>query len=433
MKRITRIIYATAILVIFGCFATSPMANAQLEFGDGNTAAGHNALEMLTTGANNTALGAGALFSLTTAHNNTAIGWRTLRTNTANSNTATGAQALTNNTTGASNTAVGGDALRENTTANFDTAVGAEALAANTTGRYNSAVGAGALANNTTGAANTALGEQALIRNTTAAANTAVGRWAMVNHTVGDYNTALGAYALSDNETRRFNTAIGAYALQHGAGNNNIAVGFLSGRNLKTGDNNIDIGNEGVAGEDSTIRIGSASQVRTFVAGISGSVVTGAIVQVNGSGQLGTAPSSARFKDEIKPMDKASEAILALKPVTFQYKQEIDPECTPQFGLVAEDVARVNPDLVLRDSEGNIHSVRYDAVNAMLLNEFLKEHHTVQELKSTAAKQEATIAELKSNVAQQQKGIEALTAGLQKVSAQLELNKSAPQTVLNNQ
>ena len=375
------------------------MANAQLEFGNGNTAAGHNALEMLTTGANNTALGAGALFSLTTADNNTAIGWRTLKTNTANSNTATGSQALTSNTTGANNTAVGRDSLRDNTTANLDTAVGVEALAANTTGLYNSAVGAGALATNTTGTANTALGENALLRNTTAPANTAVGRWAMVNHVVGERNTALGAYALSDNETHRFNTAIGAYALQHGAGDNNIALGYFSGRNLNTGDNNIDIGNEGVAGESSTIRIGSANQVRTFIAGIGGSVVTGAIVQVNGAGQLGTAPSSARFKDEIKPMDKASEAILGLKPVTFHYKQEIDPDCTPQFGLVAEDVAKVNPDLVLCDAEGNIHSVRYDAVNAMLLNEFLKEHRMVQEMKSTAGKQEATIAQLKSTVA----------------------------------
>jgi hypothetical protein len=430
----TRIVYATVVSVIFGCFAISPMVHAQLEFGNGNTAAGHNALEMLTTGANNTALGAGALFSLTTADNNTAIGWRALRENTANSNTATGAQALTSNTTGANNTAVGRDALRENTTANLNTALGAEALAANATGLYNSAVGAGALGSNTTGAANTALGENALLRNTTASANTAVGRWAMVNRTIGERNTALGAYALSDNETHRFNTAIGSYALQHGAGDNNIALGYFSGRNISTGDNNIDIGNEGVAGENSTIRIGSASQVRTFIAGISGSVVTGAIVQVNAAGQLGTAPSAARFKDEIKPMNKASEAILALKPVTFHYKQEIDPYCTPQFGLVAEDVAKVNPDLVLRDSEGNIHTVRYEAVNAMLLNEFLKEHRKVEELEATVAEQrkdfQATIAKLQEIITAQ---IKEQAAQIQKVSAQLEASKPAPQVVGNNQ
>ena len=424
MKRMTRIVYATVVLVIFGCSAISPMVHAQLEFGNGNTAAGHNALEMLTTGANNTALGAGALFSLTTADNNTAIGWRALRENTANSNTATGAQALTSNTTGANNTAVGRDALRENTTANLNTALGAEALAANATGLYNSAVGAGALASNTSGAANTALGENALLRNTTASANTAVGRWAMVNRTIGERNTALGAYALSENETHRFNTAIGSYALQHGAGDNNIALGYFSGRNISTGDNNIDIGNEGVAGENSTIRIGSASQVRTFIAGISGSVVTGAIVQVNAAGQLGTAPSAARFKDEIKPMDKASEAILALKPVTFHYKQEIDPDCTPQFGLVAEDVAKVNPDLVLRDSEGNIHTVRYEAVNAMLLNEFLKEHRKGEQ-------QNRKIEELESTVAKLQSALDEQAAQIQKVSAQLETRKPASQVVNN--
>jgi hypothetical protein len=232
---------------------------------------------------------------------------------------------------------------------------------------------------------------------------------------------------LAENSTRGSNTAIGSYALQTGAGENNTALGYRSGAHIGTGGNNIDIGNEGVAGENGTIRVGSPSQVRTFIAGISGSVVTGAIVQINASGQLGTAPSAARFKDDIQPMDKASEAILALKPVTFHYKQNIDPDCTPQFGLVAEDVAKVNPDLVLRDSDGNIHTVRYDAVNAMLLNEFLKEHKTVQQ-------QGAIIERL-------QKQVEALTAGLQKVSVQLaaaspsdgglELSKAGPR-VANN-
>src|SRR5207237_9609793 len=168
------------------------------------------------------------------------------------------------------------------------------------------------------------------------------------------------------------------------------------------------------------------TQTRTFIAGISGVVVSGAGVVVNASGQLGVAASSARFKDEIKPMDKASEAIFALKPVTFRYKKEIDPDRTPEFGLVAEKVEKVSPDLVARDEQGKPYTVRYEAVNAMLLNEFLKEHRTVQELKATAAKQEATIAD-------QQKQIDALTAGLQKVSAELETSKSAPEVVLNNQ
>ena len=197
-------------------------------------------------------------------------------------------------------------------------------------------------------------------------------------------------------------------------------MGFAAGDLLTTGDDNIDIGNEGVADEAGTVRIGTdGTQTRTFIAGISGVVVSGAGVVVNASGQLGVAASSARFKDEIKPMDKASEAILALKPVTFRYKHELDPDGIPQFGLVAENVEKVNPDLVARDAQGKSYTVRYDAVNAMLLNEFLKENRKNEE-------QQAIIEH-------QQKQIDALTAGLQKVSAQLELNKSAPQTVQNSQ
>jgi hypothetical protein len=135
-------------------------------------------------------------------------------------------------------------------------------------------------------------------------------------------------------------------------------------------------------------------------------------VVVNSTGKLGVSTSSLRFKDEIKPMDKASDAILALKPVTFRYKKEVDPDGAQQFGLVAEDVAKVNHDLVIRDHGGKPFTVRYDAVNAMLLNEFLKEHQTVQELKKEVA---------------------TLTAGLQKVTAQLEMSKPAPQVVNNDQ
>jgi len=175
-----------------------------------------------------------------------------------------------------------------------------------------------------------------------------------------------------------------------------------------------------VAGESNTIRIGDESvQTATYIAGISGRTASGgAAVFVNSNGKLGTSTSSARFKEEIKPMGEASEAILALKPVTFRYKPEIDPKGIPQFGLVAEEVEKVNPDLVARDKEGKPYSVRYDQVNAMLLNEFLKEHRKNEE-------QQATIA-------RQQKQIEALAAGLQKVSAQLEVIRPAPQTALNN-
>jgi hypothetical protein len=248
------------------------------------------------------------------------------------------------------------------------------------------------------------------------------------NNTTGGFNAATGVSALYNNTTGNSNTAIGFYALVHNVtGSNNIALGALAGTNLTMGNNDIDIGNAGVAGESNKIRIGQqGTHNGTFIAGISGVAVTRPQVVVNANGRLGVTASSARFKDEIKPMGEASEAILALKPVTFHYKKEIDPDGIPQFGLVAEDVAQINPTLISRDRDGKPYTVRYEAVNAMLLNEFLKEHREVQE-------QKATIAQLKRDSAEQRKQIEALSAGLQKVSAQLELSKPAPQTVLNDQ
>ena len=230
-------------------------------------------------------------------------------------------------------------------------------------------------------------------------------------------------------------------------------MGSLAGFNLTTGSNNIDIGNEGVAAEANTIRIGTiGTQQATFIAGISGATVAGGVgIIVDTNGHLGTVVSSERFKDEIKPMDKTSEAILALKPVTFRYKHELDPKGIPQFGLVAEQVEKVNPDLVARDAKGEVYTVRYEAVNAMLLNEFLKEHRkfeeqraTIAELKSSVAKQAANRAKQEATIAQQQRGfeskiahqqtqIEALTAVLQRVSARVEMSRPTPQMVLNNQ
>jgi len=358
-----------------------------------------------TTGFGNTANGAGALDSNTTGSGNTAIGEDALDQNNGDSNTATGFAALADNTTGTQNTANGYQALMNNTTGAGNTANGYQALNANTTAGSNTATGYQALYSNTTGFGdNTATGYQALYSNTMGFQNTAVGEGALMSNTTGHTNIAIGIFALSRNTV--------------GSGN----IGLNGGDRLTTGDFNIDIGNDGVAGESHTIRIGTAFfQTKTFITGIYNVNEGGTIlpVYINSNGQLGTMSSSRRFKEEIKAMDKASEAILALKPMTFRYKKEIDPDGTPQFGLVAEDVAKVNPDLVARDADGKPYTVRYDAVNAMLLNEFLKEHHTVQE-------QGVTIARL-------QKQIEALTAGLQKVSAQLELSKSAPQTVLNDQ
>jgi hypothetical protein len=223
------------------------------------------------------------------------------------------------------------------------------------------------------------------------------------------------------------------------AGEKNTALGDLAGFNLTTGNANIDIGNQGVDGDSGTIRIGEFHE-RTFIAGISGVAVSGAGVVVNAQGQLGVAASSARFKEEVKPMDNASEAILALKPVTFHYKREIDAAGTSQFGLVAEEVEKVNRDLVVRDKEGKPYTVRYEAVNAMLLNEFLKEHRKVEEqhetigqLKSNATKQEATISELKKDMGVLTAQLKEQAAQIQRVSAQFEVSKPAPQTVLNNQ
>jgi len=198
---------------------------------------------------------------------------------------------------------------------------------------------------NTTGIHNTATGSFALLFSTTANDNTADGYAAMLFNTIGNRNAAVGYWALYNNTTGNNNTVNGYSALVNNTtGNDNIAVGNFAGSNLTTGDNNIDIGNQGVAVEANTIRIGTqGTQTRTFVAGISGAGVMGVAVKVNAAGQLGVGVSSERFKEEIKPMDKASETIFALKPVSFRYKKDIDSERTPQFGLVAEDAAERVP------------------------------------------------------------------------------------------
>jgi Chaperone of endosialidase len=300
------------------------------------------------------------------------------------SNTANGALALLSNNTGIHNVAVGANALTANTDASFNTAIGADALATNTGGQENSAVGAAALMNNTGGID----------------------------------NVAVGVGALHDNTT----------------GSNNVALGLSAGFFQTTGSNNVYIGGgqSGVAGENNTIHIADSSNpgvaaTACYIAGIFGQTsADGVPVLINSSNKLGTATSSKRFKEDIKPMDKTSEWLFSLKPVSFRYKKDIDPKGTSQLGLVAEDVEKVNPDLVIRDKEGKPYTVRYEAVNAMLLNEFLKEHKAFVEEQTKVQKQGATIARLEQQVA-------ALTAGLQKVSAQLEVSKPAPQTVVNNQ
>ena len=330
------------------------------------------------------------------------------------------------------NTVLGDDALFSLTTGEENTATGYQTLYFNTTGNFNTANGASALFSNTTGFGNTAMGSAALLNSSTGFENTAIGGAALLNSSTGFSNTATGSAALASNTTGNENTATGFHALLNNkTGNKNIALGFRAGSDLTTGDKNIDIGNPGQPRESSTIRIGRVQdQTATFIAGISGVTVAGGVgVIIDTNGHLGTIVSSARFKEAIKPMDKASEAILALKPVTFRYKHELDPDGIPQFGLVAEQVQKVNPDLVAHDEQGKPYTVRYEAVNAMLLNEFLKEHRKVEKLEATVGQQQK---DLQATAAQQQKQIEALTTGLQKVSAELELSKSSPHTVSNN-
>ncbi len=316
-----------------------------------------------------------------------------------------------------------------------DTAYGTGALSNEAGGFDNSAFGYYALYSNTTGTVNTATGADALVLNTTGDHNTATGTIALLGNITGNNNTADGEGALASNETGSGNTATGSAALVHNAsGSNNIALGANAGQNLTTGDNNIDIGNDGVANETNTIRIGTqGTQINAYIAGIYQTTVSrGLSVVVDSTGHFGTKGSSERLKKDIKPMDKASEAILALKPVTFRYRKEIDPDGTPQFGLVAEQVAKVNPALVDRGPDGKLYGVRYDQVNAMLLNEFLKEHEKVEAQAREIQEQKATIGELK-------KGVETVVARLkeqdlkiQKVSAQVEVSKVAPRIVLNN-
>ncbi len=381
------ITFTTIILFALGSFALSPIAQARQQSedrGNGNSAAEEvDALNPSTTGSDNTAHGWSSLFS---------------------------------NTTGSSNTADGFQALYSNTIGSENTANGFQALMSNTAGFYNTANGFQALQNNTIGQANVANGIQALFSNTT-----------------GNQNTADGAYALSLNTEGAFNTALGTFALFHNTtGRHNTAVGDSAGLNLTAGNGNVCIGYDvrGVAGESNHTYIRNVNT--TSVSGGESDFVTVDLT----TGLLGHASSSRRYKEDIKSMDDASEALFALKPVTFRYKKQIDQSQSLQYGLVAEDVAQVDPDLAIRDAKGQIETVRYSSINAMLLNEFLKEHKKIEE-------QEATITELKRDSqmvsARQQKEIQILTAQIeeqaaqiQKVSDQLEMNKPVTKVVLNN-
>jgi len=431
--------------LLLACLGLIPKVQAVVPAPDGgypglNTAEGTNALFNLTTGLYNTALGGLALYSNTGGSANTATGLSALYHNTTGaSNTANGRSALFSNTTGGYNTATGYAALLYNTTGVYNTANGYYALALNTTGNGNTANGYQALNSNTTSWQNTATGFKALFQNT-GGGNTANGYSALSHNTTGDSNTATGFAALMSNTTGIHNTADGAGALGFNTiGSGNVALGVSAGQSISTGSGNVAIGyNVTGANVSNTTWIRNINTTNlSFIAGTNNYVT---VRMTDGALGWTAVVSSRRYKEDIQPMDKASEALLALEPVTFRLKGELDPSHRPQWGLIAEEVEKVNPDLVDRNNKGEVESVRYDAVNAMLLNEFLKEHRKVEKLTKN----------FQATVAQQQKEIQALTAQLkeqaaqiQKVSAQLaaaspshgglEAKNPAPQIVLNNQ
>jgi hypothetical protein len=427
------------IALTFLCFALLPRAQAVVPPPDGgyvgfNTAEGTKALFSLTTGSANTAVGWFSLFSDTDGSFNTGIGAGTLLFNvgdqstglgvgntalgavallfntTGSQNTATGLQALFSNTTGSNNTASGRQALFSNTTGSQNTATGVLALNDNIDANFNTATGVQTLSSNTTGSNNTASGYQALNFNTIGAFNTATGVQALIDNINGNFNTATGYGALFHNTQGGTNTATGVQALNNNTnGSNNTATGYQAGFNI-TGNRNVCIGAgvSGAAGVDDT----------TLIRNVYASLASGRAVYVNSDNKIGTLSSSVRYKEEVKPMDKASETLFALKPVTFRYKKAVDPSQALSFGLIAEEVAQVNPALITRDEQGKPQTVHYEMVNAMLLNEFLKEHRKNEE-------QEVTIA-------RQQKQIDALTTGLQNVSAQLQISNAAAQEIASN-
>jgi hypothetical protein len=407
-----RNIILTTILFALGSFALPQRTPAVSPAPDGgyaggNTAEGTNALLSRSTGSYNTAIGIFSLLSVTDSSFCTGVGAGALLANTSGRNTATGAGALLSNIAGTNNTANGTFALFSSTAGNDNTAIGDEALLVANNADGNTAVGSFALGANTSGSLNTVIGAAAAITNTSGSSNTAVGLNSLFSNN-GDNNTAVGRGALGGNTS----------------GNNNVALGFGAGSGVTTANNVICIGTN-VAGND----VNDSCYIGNIFGDTSGG---GIAVLVNTNGRLGTMTSSRRFKDDIKLMDQASEALFALKPVTFRYKKEIDPARTSQFGLVAEEVEKVNPDLIVRDKEGKPYSVRYDQVNAMLLNEFLKEHKAFLEEQRKVQEQDATIAELKSGMKALAATVSEQASQLQKVSVQVELNKPTPRTVANH-
>jgi hypothetical protein len=351
-----------------------------------NTAMGTNALlhvNLDESGCHNTASGEDALYSDTSGSYNTATGFSSLYSNTTGSNNvATGFESLYFNSTGSGNTASGYQALYTNSTGTFNTASGTGALYANSTADYNTASGYGALYYNN-GGSNTASGYQALYANVS-----------------GNDNTANGMHALASNTT----------------GSSNVAVGWHAGYNLTTGSNNVDMSNVGVAAESGVIRIGTTgTQTKAFIAGIYGTSVSGSAVVVNSSGQLGVVVSSERFKTDIAPMGSDSAKLQTLRPVKFHLKS--DPTGEVQYGLIAEEVAKVYPELVIRDETGRIDGVRYDELAPMLLNQMQEQQNVVAAYSAKIAAQDQRAAAQDAKIAQLQEQLSGIQAALVKLQS----------------
>jgi len=402
-------------LLASALFLMPLVSHAQVFFGSGSTS-------NTATYAPNVALGYGALFSNTTGNFNTAFGY----------------SALYADSTGSYNTAYGYAALYFNN-GDYNTAHGDHALFSNTTGGNNTANGFQALLSNTTGYNNTATGGYALNLSTTGSSNSANGYATLFSNTTGNDNTATGNYTLFSNSTGNFNTVYGYLALyKNTTGGNNIALGYGAGYNLTTGSNNIAIGNKGTAGNAGTIRIGTAGTHKaTFIAGINGVTVSaGADVFISASGQLGTLTSSRRFKNAIHDMGSVTDKLMQLRPVTFRYKDSAEAGPHPlQYGLIAEEVAKVYPDLVQYDKSGKPFTIYYHRLTPMLLNELQKEHRRNVAMQAAHKATLTEVASLKVELASLKQSQQQQSSAVAKLTAlvQASLGKAPQQRVASTQ
>jgi hypothetical protein len=334
-----------------------------------------------TSGQYNTSAGSSALYSNINGSFNVANGNEAMRLDTSGSfNTANGFQAMYSNLSGGNNTATGGQSLYSIKTAYYNTATGYQSMFSDTSGNFN-----------------TANGHQSLYSNVNGVENTAMGFAALYNNTTAFFNTAVGSNSLNHNTTGGQNTAVGSSALFFNTGTNNIGIGFSAGGQLTGGNNNIDIANNGQGGESNTTRIGNGNQSKTFISGIYGSLTAaGVAVYVDGSGQLGTNPSSARFKEDIEDMRNTSSDLYKLRPVNFRYKEEIAKgSCELQYGLIAEEVEAINTNLVSYDKDGKLFTVKYHLLVPLMLNELQKEHAINQQQEAKIESLQQQINELK--------------------------------------